>query len=50
MFSREDFRVDSWSEFFAFLIVLPFVGLVFPFLAAAYTLGFFLDLFGWIDT
>ncbi len=50
LFSREDLRVDSWSDFFGFMLVLPFVGLVFPFLAAAYTLGFFLDQIGWLDS
>ncbi len=50
MFSKEDFRVDNWGEFLSFMISLPFVGLVLPFLLAAYTLGFFMDLVGWIDT
>ena len=50
MFTREDFVIDSYSEFFSFLIVAPFVGLVLPFLLAVYTLGFFLDMIGWLDT
>ena len=50
IFSRDDFRVDSVPEFLSFLVVLPFVVLVFPFLAAVYTLGFVLDLVGWLDT
>lgn len=50
MFSREDLKIDSMSEFFSFLVVLPFVGLVMPFLGAAYTLGFLMDVTGWLDT
>ena len=50
MFTREDFEIDSWGNFFSFLLVAPFVGLVLPFLLAVYTLGFFLDLSGWLDT
>ena len=50
LFSREDLQVESWSDFLAFMLILPFIGLVFPFLAAVYTLGFFLDKTGWLDT
>ena len=50
MFSKEDFKIDSVSDFCSFLLIMPFVGLVFPFLAAAYILGFLLDVVGWIDT
>ncbi len=50
MFSKEDFKVDSFSELVSFLFVLPFVGLVLPFLLAAYTLGWFLDMVGWMKT
>lgn len=50
IFSREDFRIDSFSEFLSFLLILPFVGLILPFLGAAYTLGFFMDVVGWLDT
>lgn len=50
IFSREDFKIDSLPDFFSFLLVLPFVGLVFPFLGAAYTLGFIMDLTGWLDS
>ena len=50
IFSREDFQIDSLPEFLSFLLVLPFVGLIFPFLGAAYTLGFIMDITGWLDT
>ena len=50
MFRKEDFTIKPLPEFLAFLLVLPFVGLVFPFLMAAYTLGFFMDLVGWLET
>lgn len=50
IFSRDDFRIDSYGEFFSFLLVLPFVGLIFPFLAAVYALGFVMDVVGWLDT
>lgn len=50
MFSKEDFRVDSVSDLAQFLLVMPFVGLVAPFLLGAYTLGFLQDLVGWLDT
>lgn len=50
IFSREDFRIDSFSEFLSFLLILPFVGLILPFIGAAYTLGFVMDVVGWLDT
>ena len=50
MFTREDFKIDSFSEFMSFILVAPFVGLVLPFLLAVYTLGFFMDITGWLDT
>lgn len=50
MFSKEDLKIESLSEFFSFMLIMPFVGLVLPFLASAYTLGFFADLIGWLDT
>jgi hypothetical protein len=50
MFSKEDFKVDSLPELMSFLLVMPFVGLVLPFLLAAYTLGWALDMVGWLDT
>ncbi len=50
MFSKEDFKIESVPDLLSFMIILPFVGLVFPFLAAVYTLGFFEDVVGWLDT
>lgn len=50
IFSREDFKIDSAADFISFMLILPFVGLILPFLGAAYTLGFFMDLCGWLDT
>ena len=50
MFSKEDFQIDSFSEFFSFLLILPFIGLVLPFLVAVYTIGFFADITGWLET
>jgi hypothetical protein len=43
MFSREDLKIDSTQEFIEFLPIFIFIGLVAPFLLAAYTVGFFLD-------
>lgn len=50
MFSREDFKVDSIGDFVSFLLVIPFLVLVGPFLAAVWTLGFVENLVGWLDT
>ena len=50
MFSKEDFKIESVPDLLEFCIILPFVGFVMPFLGAAYTLGFFADLVGWLDT
>ncbi len=50
MFSFDDLKMDSVSDFASFALIFPFVGLVMPFLLAAYTLGFFCDLVGWLDT
>ena len=50
MFTKEDFKVESTSELLSFSLIMPFVGLVAPFLIAAYTLGFIQDLIGWLDS
>lgn len=50
MFSKDDFKVDSLPDLMSFLLVMPFVGLVLPFLLAAYTLGFLMDMVGWLET
>jgi hypothetical protein len=50
LFSKEDFEVDSLGDFFAFLLILPFFFFILPFLGAAYTLGFIMDITGWLET
>ena len=50
MFSKEDFEIESAADLCSFIIVLPFVALVAPFLLAAYKLGFVMDITGWLDT
>lgn len=50
MFSREDFKIESIPDFLSHLIILPFIGLVAPFLLAAYVLGFVQEVTGWLDT
>jgi hypothetical protein len=45
-----DLKIESFPDFLGFLVVLPFLGLVLPFLGAAYGLGFLLDITGWLDT
>ena len=49
MFSSDDFRIDSVSEFIMFLPILIFVGLIAPFVIGAYHLGFVMDKLGWLD-
>ncbi len=48
MFSREDFRIESVEDFLHFLPIVVFLGLVAPFLIAAYTVGFVMDVTGWL--
>ena len=50
MFTKDDFKIDSVPDLLAFLIIVPFIGLVAPFLVAVYTLGFVEDITGWLDT
>ena len=50
MFSKDDLKVGSLSDLMSFMLVMPFVGLVLPFLLAAYTLGWLMDMVGWMDT
>lgn len=49
MYSSEDLRVESVGDFMMFLPVVFFIGLVAPFLIGAYTLGFVMDVVGWLD-
>ena len=50
MFSREDFLVDNPADLLQMLPILLMVGLVAPFLIAAYTVGFVMDITGWLTT
>ncbi len=50
MFSRDDFKVESWSDFASFMLIMPFVAFIGPFLLASYTLGFVQDITGWLDS
>ncbi len=50
IFRRDDLKIDSVAEFIPFMLIMPFVVLITPFLIAAYTLGFFMRITGWIDT
>lgn len=50
MFSKEDFKVESAADLIEFLPIVVFLGLVGPFLAAAYGLGFIMDVTGWLNT
>ena len=49
MFTKEDFKIESVSDLTAFALLVPFLGLIAPFLIAAYTLGFLQDMVGWLD-
>ena len=49
-FTREDFQIESVSDLMLFLPIAPFIGLVAPFLLAAYTLGAVMDMIGWLET
>lgn len=40
----------SFGELVSFSLVTPFVALVTPFLLAAYTLSFFMEMCGWLDS
>lgn len=50
-FTVKDFELpDTFSEFVEFLPILVFIGLVAPFLIAAYSLGGLMDILGWLET
>lgn len=49
MFSRDDFKIHSVQEFVEFLPIVVFLGLVAPFLIGAYTIGFVMDVTGWLN-
>jgi len=50
MFSREDLRIESPEDLVNFLPIFIFVALVAPFVIAAYTLGFVMDVTGWLKS
>ncbi|NDE16048.1 hypothetical protein EBZ80_14070 [bacterium] len=50
MFTKEDFKIDNARDLVEFLPIVIFLGLVAPFLIAAYTLGFVMDVTGWLKT
>ncbi len=49
MFSREDLAIESPEDLITFLPIVLFIGLVAPFLIAAYTVGFVMDVTGWLN-
>jgi hypothetical protein len=50
MFTRDDFKVQSIGELIELLPIVIFLALVAPFLIAAYTIGFVMDVTGWLAT
>ncbi len=50
IFSKEDFKVESLEDLIEFAPILIFVGLVAPFVLAAYKVGFIMDQLGWLKT
>lgn len=50
MFTKDDFKVENPRDLIEFLPIVLFLGLVAPFLIAAYTLGFIMDVTGWLKT
>jgi hypothetical protein len=50
MFSKEDLKIESVEELIQFLPIFIFIGLVAPFLIAAYKVGFVMDQLGWLKT
>lgn len=49
MFSKEDFQLSNTEGLGEFLVILPFVMVIAPFLALAYHIGLALDLLGLLD-
>ena len=49
MFTKEDFKINEPGDILDILIMAPFVGLIAPFLIAAYKIGFVQDMTGWMD-
>lgn len=49
MFREDDFEIEDFGDFLAFLPVVFFLGLVGPFLLAGYGIGFALNAIGLYD-
>ncbi len=49
IFSKEDLKVEKLSDLIEFLPICFFIGLVGPFVFAAYKLGFVMDAAGWLN-
>lgn len=49
MFSKEDFSIKNTEHLGEFLVILPFVMLIAPFLMLAYKIGLILDLTEQLD-
>ena len=50
-FTAEDFELpETTGELLEFLPIAVFIGLVAPFLLAAYSLGGLMDFLGWLET
>ena len=49
MFTREDFKISNTEDLGEFLVILPFVMVIAPFLFLAYQIGLVLDLMGLLD-
>ena len=49
MYSKEDFEIEDVGDLMGFLLILPFVGLVAPFIIAAYKIGLLQDAIGSMD-
>jgi hypothetical protein len=49
MFTEKDFEIESIGELLEMAPIFVFMGLVAPFLIAAYTAGFVMDVTGWLS-
>lgn len=49
MFSMDDLKVESFGELIEFLPIFIFIAFVAPFLIAAYSLGFVMDVTKWLN-
>lgn len=49
MFTKEDFELPEDNDFFEFLLIIPFILFIGPFVGAAYKLGFLQNVLGGMD-